>query len=125
VSKVTYRQGHIIQSNVEPGSAAGKVVSHQTGNHLTLCNKLTGIELSNNALQHLVDNRGQDSLVEVLTKCAVDLRQSIYTGSRQDTAGDVDHLQVLGTGKRRDVARFGADIVDDGGFEPRNLEMSS
>ena len=121
----TYCEGNIIQGNVEAGGAAGQVLANQTGNILALCDKLTGVELSDDTLENLVDNRRKNALIEVLTESTVDLGKSIHTGSGQDTAGDVHHLQVLGTSERWDVARLGADIVDDGCFEPRNLEVSS
>jgi hypothetical protein len=61
----TYSQRHIVEENVEPGSSSGKVLSHQPGDHLSLGDELTGIKLSDDALENLIDNRGQHALVVV------------------------------------------------------------
>ena len=69
---------------------------------MSLSNKLTGIELGNNALEHLVTDRGQDALVIVQAELLIDMRKTGLLGSREDTQGDVDHLQVLAAGRRLD-----------------------
>lgn len=125
IYEVTYSQGHIVQSNVEASRATGQVLPDQTGDVLTLSDQLAGVELGYHALQDFVDDRGQNSLVEVSTECAVDLRQGVDAGSRQNTAGDVDHLQILGAGQGSNVARLGADIVDDRSLEPRDTDMGT
>lgn len=43
----------------------------------------------------------------------------------QDTKGQADHLQIFASRRSGDVARFGADIVDDGPLQPRDQEMSA
>lgn len=120
-----YRQGDIIKSNIEARGTPGQVLPNQTGDVLTLGDQLAGVELSDNALQDLVDNGGQHTLVKVLAKGTVNLWQSIDAGPGQDTAGDVDHLQILGTSQGGNVARLRADIVNNRGFDPGNPEVSS
>jgi hypothetical protein len=81
--------------------------------------------LCHHALQHLVDDTGQDSLIVVGSKCAVNLREGVYPRSGKNTAGDIDHLQVLGASKGGDIARFCADIVVDGCLEPGNVDVGT
>ena len=42
-------------------------------------------------------------------------------GSRQDSTGDVDHLQVLCSCETGNASRLGSNIVVDGSLYPRNL----
>ncbi|KAI6759034.1 hypothetical protein HG531_014030 [Fusarium graminearum] len=55
----------IVQKNVESGSSSSKVLSHQSSDVLSLCDELTGIELGNNTLENLVNNRRQHTLIVV------------------------------------------------------------
>ena len=121
----TYRKRHIVKGNVEASRTAGQVVPDETGDILTLRNQLAGVELRDNALEDFVHDGRKNPLVEVAAKGAVDLREGVDAGSGQNTAGDVDHLQVLGTGQGSDVARLCAHVVDDGRFEPGNSEVRS
>jgi hypothetical protein len=121
----TYRQRDIIEHDVEAGSAPDEVVADQSADVLTLCDELRGVELGDDALEDLVDNRGQDALVVVGAEGAVDLGQGVDAGAGQDTAGDVDHLQVLCAGEGGDVAGLCADIVGDGRLEPGNVEVGA
>lgn len=52
------------------------------------------IELSNDTLQYLIDDARQHSLVVVLSELSVDVGQFGNRRSREDTAGDVDHLEI-------------------------------
>jgi hypothetical protein len=101
------------------------VIADESRNVLSLGDQLGGVELSNDALEDLVDDTGKDALVVVGSKGTVDLRQGIDARSGQDTAGNVDHLQILGTGEGGDVARLRADIVDDGSLDPGDLQVGS
>lgn len=121
----TYREGNVIQENVESGRSLGQVLSHKLGNHLSLGNELTGIELGHHALEHLVHNRGQHTLVIVGAEGSVNLRQSLHLWSRQHTAGNVDHLQILGARQGGDVSGLCSHIVDDGGFKPGDVDVSA
>ncbi len=47
----------------------------------------------------------------------------MWTG--KDSAGDVDHLKIFGSGQGGNIARTGADVVIDRGLKPRNPKMSS
>ena len=101
------------------------MIADESRDILSLGDQLGGVELGNNTLEDLVDNAGKDALIIVGSKSTVDLRQSIDAGSGQDTAGNVDHLQILGTGEGGDVARLRADIVDDGSLNPGDLYVGS
>jgi len=81
--------------------------------------------LRDDALEHFVDDGREDALVVIGAEGAVDLGQGINSGSGQDTACDVDHLQVFGAGQGGNVAGFGADVVGDRGLEPGYAEMSA
>lgn len=43
----------------------------------------------------------------------------------QDPQGQTDHLEILAAGGGGDVARLGADIVDDGALQPGNQEVGA
>jgi hypothetical protein len=101
------------------------VIADESRDILSLGDQLGGVELGNNTLENLVDDTGKDALVVVGSKSTVDLRKGIDAGSGQDTAGNVDHLQILGTGEGGDIARLRADIVDDGGLNPGDLQVGS
>jgi len=107
------------------GSALHQVIADESRNVLSLGDQLGGVELGDDTLQDLIDDTGKNALVVVGSKSTVDLRQGIDAGSGQDTAGNVDHLQILGTGEGGDVARFRADIVDNGSLNPWDLQVGS
>lgn len=52
----TYGEGNIIQGDVEASSSPSKVVADESCDVLSLRDQLTGVELRNNALQHLIDD---------------------------------------------------------------------
>ncbi|KAI7288201.1 Prohibitin-2 [Hortaea werneckii] len=105
--------------------ANGMIVPNQLAHILTLSDELTRVELCHDALQHLVDNARQDSLVVVLTQRPVNLGQSVDAWAGENTAGDVDHLKILGAGEGGDGAGFGADIVVDRRLEPGQTDMGT
>jgi hypothetical protein len=116
-------QRYVVEQNVEDGCSSSQVIAHQPGNIFSLGDQLAGIELSDHALQDFVDYGGKHPLIVIGSEGAVDLWQGFDPGSRQNTAGDVDHLQVFGSGKRGDIPRSCANVVYDGRLEPRNPEM--
>lgn len=109
----SYGQGDIVEEDVESGCAADEILAYQSADALSLGDELTGVKLCDYALEDLVDNRRQDPFVVICAKRAVDLRQCVDTRPGEDTACDVDHLQVFRAGQGWDIARLGSDIVDD------------
>lgn len=61
---------------------------------LSLSDKLASVELGNHTLQHFVHNGWKYTLVIVQTEFTVDGGKLLDAGSREDTACNVDHLQV-------------------------------
>lgn len=55
----------------------------------------------------------------------VDLGKRLDFGAVKNTKRQRDHLQILGTGSGRDIARLSADIINDSLLEPRDKEMGS
>jgi hypothetical protein len=53
---MTYCERDIIKHDVESRRSPHEVVPHQPGHVLTLSDQLTGVELRNHALEHLVDD---------------------------------------------------------------------
>lgn len=51
-----YRQGNIIEQDIESSSTLRQVISDQACNIVSLGDQLTSIELCNDALQNLIDN---------------------------------------------------------------------
>lgn len=65
------------------------------GSHLSsLRDELRGVELGDHALEHLVDDGGQDSLLVVQAQALVHAGQLRGVGAGEDAQGDVHHLQV-------------------------------
>lgn len=120
-----YRQRHIVQHDVEPSSSPDQVISHESAHVLTLGDQLRSIELGNHALQHLVNNGRQHTLIVIRPQSPVDLGKSVYSWPGKHTAGNVDHLQVLGPGEGGNIPGLRADIICNGGLEPRDTEMGS
>ena len=120
-----YRERDVLKQDVEARRPPRKAVPHQPRHHLSLRNQLAGIELRNHALQHLINDRRQHPVVVVRPQRPVYLRQRLHVRPRQDTACNVDHLQVLGARQGRHVPRFGAHVVDDRRLEPGEHQVCS
>lgn len=60
--------GHVLQSDVELGSAAGEILADALGDGFSLGDELGGIELGDDGLENLVADGGQDSLIIVDTE---------------------------------------------------------
>ena len=88
------RQRHIIQQDVEPRCPLDQVLSHKPTDALPLCDQLASIELCNNRLEDLVDDRWKDTLVVVCAESSEDCGKGINLRAGEDTAGDVDHLKI-------------------------------
>jgi hypothetical protein len=113
------------------------LVSDEAGDEGSLSDQLTCIELRDDTLEDFVDDGGEDSFIVVLSEGSINCRQFIDTGTREHTASYIDHLQVyeralerrleavstLCAGEGGDVSRFCSDVVDDGSFKPRDVEM--
>ena len=119
----SYGQGDVVEHDIEPRSSPHKIIPHEPRHVLTLRNQLTGIELRDHALEHLVDDTRQHALVVVGTERAVDLWQGVDARPREHTAGDVDHLQVLGAGEGGHISRLRAHVVGDGRLEPGDAQV--
>ena len=136
--------GDILEGDVELGGAAEEVGADAVGDGFTLGNEFGGIKLGDNSLEDFVSDRGKDTLIVVLTEVLemmgklmrldrrkrgegylVNLGESLDFGTVQDSESQANHLQILGTGGGRDVARLCADIVDDALLQPGNQEVSS
>jgi hypothetical protein len=57
--------GHVLQGNVELGSAAGQVSADALRDGLSLGDELCGVELGDDGLEDLVSDGGEDSLIVV------------------------------------------------------------
>lgn len=93
--------------------------------HLTLCNQLAGIELSDDSLKHLGGNGRQHTLVVILTQNGVNLWKLIGNGTVQNTQSNVDILQILAAGYHWHIAGLRPNVEDDGTLHPGNEEMGS
>lgn len=120
-----YRQGDIVKCDIETCRSPGEVLSYKTCNTLSLRDELTGVELCNNTLQDLVHNGWKDSFVKIRPKRTVNLRQRLNIRPREDTTRYIDHLQVFGSRKGRNVSGLRTNIVDNWRLEPRDSQMSS
>ncbi len=116
-------QRDIVQLDVEARGAAGECVPHQPAHLLTLRNQLRGIELRHDGLEDFIHDRWEHALVKVLAQGAVDERQGADLGAGEDPHRDVDHLQVLCSRQRGDIARLCPHVVENGRLEPGDVEV--
>lgn len=76
----------------------------------TLLDELGGVVLSDDGLEDLVPDRGQDALVVVESEVLVDLREVLDVWAGENSKGDRDHLEILREekdGKRVSRGAFG------------------
>ncbi len=80
----------------------------------TLGDDLTGVELCNDALEDLVDDGREDTLVIVCTQLSVDGGQSRDVGAGEHTARNVDHLEICGrpSGHKKLTMQREASVAD-------------
>ena len=122
---MTYRQGNVVEEDVEHRGATDEAVADQSAHVFSLRDELTGVELGHDAFEHLVDDARQHAVIIVGAQRAVDLRQGVHSRPREHTTGDIHHLQVLGAGERGHVAGSGAHVVGDGRLEPGDAEVGA
>jgi len=102
-SKGQVSDGNVVQDDSELAGSLGQL-SVDSGRHkLSLSDQLAGIELSYDCLEDFVGDGGKDPVIVVSTQGGVDVGQSVRLWSEKDPQGDVDVLQVLGSGDGRDV----------------------
>jgi hypothetical protein len=109
---------------------------------LSLSDELASIKLRHDTFQHLVDYRWEHPFIVVASQLTENLWQCIDGGTRQDTACDVDHLEIWSAHMIRVVKvrvrgveetfcacetgnapRFGTNVENDGSFKPRYLSI--
>ena len=79
--------------------------------------------MGDNGLEDLVGDGRQDTLIVVSTDIVVDLGKFLWHRAEQDSEGDLDRLQVLCTGLRREQLRSrpNFEVVDL--MKDRNTEV--
>jgi hypothetical protein len=102
------RDGNIVQQNVEMRSSLDETNLNHFGHQLSLHNELRRVELSNHTFQNLIHNRRENAIIKILhnqistktkknsprhilaqtnlPQCAIDFRQKLDVGTRQNTA---------------------------------------
>lgn len=95
----TYSEGNVVQENIEACSSPRQLISDQPRHVLTLRNELGSIELRDYALEDFVNNGREHPLIEICSKRAIDLWESIDSRPRQDTACNIDHLKIFRAGQ--------------------------
>ena len=88
--------GNVVKLNVELGGTVNQLLADHHRHTLTLGDELRGVEASHNRLEHLVDDRGENTLVEVGTQVSVQLREVVAVGLVQHTERNVDRLKICG-----------------------------
>ncbi|KAI3491159.1 hypothetical protein L1887_44557 [Cichorium endivia] len=104
--------GDVIEDEVEALGACGEVVAHQSRHHLSLGDELGGVELGDDRLEHLVHDRGQHALVVVRAELAEDGGERIDAWTREHTAGERDHLEILGAARVLDGTVTTVDVEE-------------
>ncbi len=90
-----------------------------------LRDQLTGVELGDHSLEHLIDYGRQHSLLVVQAQIRVDLRQVLRPRSIQGAERDVHGLHVLAAGGDGHRPWPAPDVEDDGPVEPGDHEVSA
>lgn len=117
--------GNIFKDDVEIRGTVGKDLTDHAGDLLTLCDKLRGVELSNNALESFVNDRGENTLIIVLAEGSEDGGEMGSDRSEKDTKSDINSLEITSTSGRADSLRLGTDVENEGFFDHRNTKMST
>lgn len=129
--------GNVLESNVELLGALEEIGTDAVADGLTLGNKLGSIELGNDGFENFVTNGGKDTLIVILAEILmnllvfcpahiaiifmannavtylIDLWQHLHIRSVQYPQCQADHLQILTSSRRRDVAWLRPDVVND------------
>jgi hypothetical protein len=129
--------GNVLESNVELLGTLEEIGTNAVADGLTLGNELCGIELGNDRFENLVTNGGKDTLVVVLAEILmnvlvfcpayaanifmaasavtylIDLWQHLHIRSVQHPQCQANHLQILTSSRRRDVAWLRSDVIND------------
>ena len=125
--------GDVLKSDVKLLGTLEEVGADTVGDGLALGDELGGVELGDNGLQDFVSDRWEDTLIVILAEvlvylsdiCAslcyihlitylINLWELLDVWSGQDSEGQADHLEILGSGGCGDVSWLCAHIVDDG-----------
>ena len=64
-------------------------------------------------------------LIEILAEFSVNVGNASGIGPRQYSERNVDHLEILGSRRTRDLPRSGSDVVNGRILEPRHAEMQT
>ena len=104
--------GHIIELDVVLIGTLLEKLTNTLGNLLSLRQKLLSVVLGNHSLHDLVSERGKHTITVVGTDLTVDEGQVLFVGMSQNSKGNTDSLQILGTSLGRDLTRSGTDVVD-------------
>mmetsp|Transcript_10713 Transcript_10713/g.17738 ORF Transcript_10713/g.17738 Transcript_10713/m.17738 type:complete len:230 (+) Transcript_10713:451-1140(+) len=119
------RNGHIIQHDLESTRPHLEFRRNIRRYLVTLGEKFIGIVTSDDSLGTFVHNAGQDAFIVIFSEVTINPNEFIWIGLVQDTNRNRDHLQILTTGQCLQIDRTRANIVNDGTFEPRNVEIQS
>jgi len=91
---------------------------------VTLGDELTSVKLGNYGLEDLIDDRGEDTLIEILAKGAENVGELVDIRPGEDTQGDVHHLKIWQqrSGKEEAHARTHNQQLEMGGERTRRGE---
>ena len=112
------RDRHILEHNVEHLRTLREHPPDILRHQLALRQQLRRIVLCDDALQRLLYDARQHTLVVVHAECAVDLLQAPGVGARERAEGDVDHLEVPAAGGAADGVGPRPDVINVGALEP-------
>ncbi|KAA8530134.1 hypothetical protein F0562_004843 [Nyssa sinensis] len=90
----------------------------------TIGKELIRVELRNDSLEDFVANRREDFLVIFKAQGFEDVRESGNLGTREDTEGEIHHLEVLGAGDGGEGVGPRSDVENEGFLEPWDKEVS-
>ena len=76
--------GDILEGDVELGSTAEEVGTDTVGDGFTLGNKFGGIKLGDDGLEDFVSDRGEDTLIVILTEVLDIDSKLMRLGGRQE-----------------------------------------
>merc|ERR1719234_1745940 len=124
-SKGEVGDADIIKDEAKLGGASHKLLIRPGAHLLSHSNQLSSVKFCHNLLKHLICDGGKHPIVVVLTKGGVNLRKGIRLGPEENPEGNVNILQILGSGDGGHVLWPGPDVINDWLLDPWDHEMGA
>merc|ERR1719234_566990 len=124
-SKSKMGDADIIKDEAKLGGASHKLLIRPCAHLLPHGNQLASVKFCHHLLKHLICDGGKHPIIVILTKGSVNLRKGIRLGPEENPEGNVNILQILGSGDGGHVLWPGPDVINDWLLDPWDHEMGA